>query len=52
MTKQSLEFVTETRILTEMKIAEMKIAGKQIDKHTFFFFLQSIGVAESIEITP
>ena len=33
---------------------EIKIEnrGKQIDKHTFFFFLkQSVGVAESMEIT-
>ena len=27
-------------------------AEKQIDKHTFFFFKQSVGVAESLEITP
>ena len=41
--QQSLEFVAETRIL-----AEMKIEGKQIDKHTFFF-KQSVGVAESCQ---
>ena len=53
---QSLEFVAETRILAEMKIENRGkncfSAEKQIDKHTFFFFLQSVGVAESIEITP
>ena len=52
---QSLEFVAETRILAEMKIKNhgkfFFSAEKQIDKHTFFL-KQSVGVAESIEITP
>ena len=51
---QSLEFVAETRILVEMKIENRGknffSMEKQIDKHPFF--KQSIGVAESMEITP
>ena len=39
---QSLEFVAETSILTEVKIENR---GK-------IFFKQSVGVAESMEITP
>ena len=39
---QSLEFITETRILVEMKIENRKGGeffreGKKIDKHTFFY---------------
>ena len=47
-------FVAETRILAEMKIENRGknfFRGKQIEKHTFFFFKQSVGVAESMEIT-
>ena len=51
---QSLEFVAETRILAEMKI---EIRGKiffrgKTNWQTYFFFKQSVGVAESLEITP
>ena len=51
---QSLEFVAETRILSEMKI---KNRGKKYfprkNKLTsiFFFFKQPVAVAESMEIT-
>ena len=45
---QSLEFVAETRILAKSR--KFFFHGKQIHKHTLFF-KQSVGVAESMEIT-
>ena len=52
--RQSLEFVAETKIIAEMKIENLQkkifSAEKEIDKHTFFL-KQSVGVAESMEIT-
>ena len=50
---QTSEPVAETRILAKMKIENRGnnfFCGKQIHKHTLFF-KQSVGVAESMEIT-
>ena len=54
--QQSLEFVAETRIFAEMKIenrGKFFFRGKtNWQTYFFFFFKQSVGVAESKEITP